>query len=99
MKISDRIFYGRLFFVIAVVFLQIISVRLFIISTYKITTNSMEATLEPGDFIVVQNLDIPDRNLFISPYRPLPPLHNLGWLSQTGKKFGDRLQISRGKKG
>lgn len=32
---------------------MILTLRLFFISTFRITTNSMEASLEPGDFIVV----------------------------------------------
>jgi len=99
LKISDRKFYGRLFFVISVVFVLIISVRLFLISTFKITTNSMEATLEPGDFIVVYKLGYTRQEPVYIPLTNLSlPLTTWGGTAKPGKNSVIVFKFPEGKK-
>ncbi|MBN8547666.1 MAG: signal peptidase I [Ignavibacteria bacterium] len=49
----NKKFYGKIGFILFLFLMMILTLRLFFISTFRITTNSMEASLEPGDFIVV----------------------------------------------
>jgi len=57
--LSAKKFYTRIALLLFLFLFGVVTLRLFFISTFRITTNSMEGSLEAGDFIVVNKFLYP----------------------------------------
>lgn len=65
---SSKKFYTRIALLLFLFLIGVVTMRLFFISTFRITTNSMEASLEAGDFIVVNKFLFPRQAPLMIPF-------------------------------